>query len=473
MPGFEERVLDLVTRAEGNSRWRQRDCVNLIPSENTPSLLVKVLEITDPAGRYAEHRNLKGEEIYFYQGVDFIRRAEEECRDEMGAYFGTDQVELRPISGQMANTVVFEAVVRNLNRGRPRDEPVRRMRTVMNNDLIAGGHLSSQPMGALFNAVEADPATGKPSVVHLPPLASNPYRCDVERAVDLLERSRPDLVVFGKSLFLFREPVADLREVADRLDPRPVLMYDMAHVLGLYGAFQDPLAEGADVVTGSTHKTFFGPQRGVIAGKIGDGHPRKGLWGDIVARAFPGTTSNHHLGTLTGLLMAALEMNAFREDYQAAVRRNARAFARALAAEGVAVEGEADGFTETHQVVFRVPEAGTADTVARHLEAQGIVANYQALPDDESFTASSGIRTGVQEMTRFGMEEEDFSDLAPLVARALRGGEIAAEVGEFRSRFATMRYCLPPDKAVPLAARVLDSAMPGADLVRALREALP
>jgi len=469
---FEEKVAGLVERAGENSRWRQRDCVNLIPSENTPSLLVKMLEITDPAGRYAEHRNLKGEEIYFYQGIDFIERVEEECRDEMKAYFGAHDVELRPISGQMANIIVFESIVRSLNKGRPKGVPVRRMKTVMNNALIAGGHLSSQYMGALFNAVEAHPETGKPSVVNLPCLEDNPYRCDVERAVALLEETRPDLVIFGKSMFLFPEPVAEMRAAADNLDPPPVIMFDMAHVLGLYGAFQAPLAEGADVVTGSTHKTFFGTQRGVVAGNIGPDHPRKGLWGDMVARAFPGNTSNHHLGSLTGLLLAAIEMNAFKAEYQAAVRNNAKAFAKALAAEGVPVEGEADGYTQTHQVLFRVPEKGTADKVARFLEEQGIVTNYQALPDDESFTASTGIRTGVQEMTRFGMDEADFADLAKLVARALKGEKIAGEVREFRSRFTTMRYCLPYEKAVPLAAGILDSAMPRAGFTGALREAL-
>jgi len=157
-------------------------------------------------------------------------------------------------------------------------------------------------------------------------------------------------------------------------------------------------------------------------------------------------------------------MNAFKDECQAAVRNNAKAFAKVLVAQGVPVEGEANGYTETHQVLFRVPEKGTADKVARFLEDQGIVTNYQALPDDETFTASTGIRTGVSEMTRFGMDEGDFSGLAKLVARALQGEKVAGEVKEFRSRFTTMRYCLPYEKAVPLAARLLDSAcLPGGD----------
>jgi glycine/serine hydroxymethyltransferase len=100
---LESKIRSVIDRAAGNSVWRQRECFNLIPSETTPSLLVKMCEISDPAGRYAEHRKMKDEELYFYQGIDFIREVEEEARAELCRYFGCPQVELRPISGQMAN----------------------------------------------------------------------------------------------------------------------------------------------------------------------------------------------------------------------------------------------------------------------------------------------------------------------------------------------------------------------------------
>ena len=107
-------------------------------------------------------------------------------------------------------------------------------------------------------------------------------------------------------------------------------MFDMAHVLGLYGAFQSPFAEGADIVTGSSHKTFFGPQRGIVAGNMKQGTGLEKLWIEIKEPAFPGSTSNHHLGTLLGLLLATYEMNEFKQAYQEQVIKNARAFARAL-----------------------------------------------------------------------------------------------------------------------------------------------
>ena len=195
-------------------------------------------------------------------------------------------------------------------------------------------------------------------------------------------------------------------------------MYDMAHTLGLYGAFQRPLEEGADIVTGSTHKTFFGPQRGVVVSNFEKGHQFRKLWTEVESRAFPGSTSNHHLGTLLGLLVATHEMNAFKSEYQTQVRKNAKAFAKALKAHGLEVEGDpADGYTDTHQVIVRVRKYGTGEEVARRLENNNIVCNYQALPDDPSFIESSGISTGVQEMTRFGMVEKDFDPLAGLDRR--------------------------------------------------------
>jgi glycine/serine hydroxymethyltransferase len=465
MSSLGEKIRALADKVERNNAWRQKDCFNLIPSESTASLLVKMCEISDPSGRYAEHRTMKGEEVYFYQGVDFIREVETEARRELSRFFGCTEVELRPVSGQMANEVVFKGMVKFLNRARAEGQPSRRMRLVLNNDLTKGGHLSSQPMGALFGWVEEDPATGKESVVSFPVRKDNPYRADLEALAALLETQKPELVVFGKSMFISAEPVKFVADIVRGWERPPILMYDMAHVLGLYGAFQDPFQEGADVVTGSTHKTFFGPQRGLVAGNFPKDSPLRNLWLDIKGRAFPGMTSNHHLGTLLGLLLAAYEMNAFKADFQAAVRSNAKAFAKSLKDKGIPVEGDpAEGYTETHQVLIRVRAFGSGMAVARRLEENNIVTNYQALPDDETFLESSGIRMGVQEMTRFGMTAADFDVLAGYLAEGvIRGKTVKDEVRAFRQNFLEMRYCLPVKEAAPLAARILISAIPDPD----------
>jgi len=417
---------------------------------------------------------MKGQAVYFYQGTDFIREVELEARKELKAYFGCQDVELRPISGQMANEVVFKGLVKFVNRKRQKGEPFRRLRLVMNNDLNKGGHLSSQPMGALFNLVEEDPATGKENVVNIPVREDNPYKADLDRLASLLQDYRPELVVFGKSMFIYPEPVRFVYELVKDWPDRPLLMYDMAHVLGLYGAFQAPFEEGADIVTGSTHKTFFGSQRGLIASNIAQNSPWGQLWTDIQSRAFPGSTSNHHLGTLLGLLLATYEMNEFKEAYQTQVRKNAKALARYLKEARIPVEGdEADGLTETHQVLIRVKQFGNGQELARRLEDNNIITNYQALPDDTTFLESSGIRLGVQEMTRFGMKEKDFEILAGLIAEVIRKNKpVRDEVKRYRQNFLEMQYCLPEKEAVELASNLFLSLFPARGVGQKLVENL-
>jgi glycine/serine hydroxymethyltransferase len=374
----------------------------------------------------------------------------------------------------MANEVVFKALVRFVNRERPEGQPMRKLRLVMNNDLTKGGHLSSQPMGALFNYVAENPETGKDNVINFPVKTDNPYKIDTAKLGEMMELLRPELLIFGKSMFICQEPVRTASELVKDWKVRPVIMFDMAHVLGLYGVFQQPFSEGADVVTGSTHKTFFGPQRGLIAGNFPKGMPLRKLWLDIKNRAFPGSTSNHHLGTLLALLVASYEMNHFKDEYQNKVRENARAFARSLKDKGVQVEGdESEGFTETHQVLIRVKAYGNGMDIARRMEDNNIIVNYQALPDDETFLEPSGIRMGVQEMTRFGMEAQDFDVLSGYIADVvIKNLSPKEEIKKFRQDFLKMKYCLSMEEALPLAARVLRSAFSDPGLAESLIESL-
>jgi aminomethyltransferase len=178
-------------------------------------------------------------------------------------------------------------------------------------------------------------------VVEFPVLEDDPYQIDLKKLEPLLEIHNPELIVLGKSMIIYREPVREIVRMISGMKLKPIIHYDMAHVLGLAGPhFQDPFKEGADLVTGSTHKTFFGSQRGMIASNMSEGTEYEELWDAIVRRVFPGSLSNHHLGTLLGLLMAAYEMNFFKPEYQKAVLSNAKAFARALKDQGLKVEGD-------------------------------------------------------------------------------------------------------------------------------------
>jgi glycine/serine hydroxymethyltransferase len=477
MNSLEQKLSELAEKVSDNNLWRQRKCFNLIPSENTPSLFVKLCELGDPSGRYAEHKTalkkelsslagtgaLKGDQVYYYQGADFIYQMEQRLKTEFAAFIGGPDVETRPVSGQMANEVVFKGFVKFLSskpEGFPALGPTGRLHCVMNNDLSYGGHLSAQPYGALYNLTEG-------SIVNFPMDPKNFYKMDSEKMIALADEHRPALIVFGKSMFLHPEPIRQFRAFINTVPGyRPLVIYDAAHVMGILGPlFQDPLEEGAEIVTGSTHKTFFGPQRGIIAAKFPEGSLYRKLWTEIVARTFPGATSNHHLGTQLAMLAATIEMNEFRKPYQEQVLSNARAFAQACVAQGIPVEGgEAEGYTHTHQVLIRVQAFGDAKEIASRLEANNIITNYQALPGDETFYHPSGIRMGVQEMTRFGMKEKDFGDLARFIADiVLKKKNVADEVADLRKRFTVMGYCLTAEQTARIAPKLLETVFPDQD----------
>ena len=449
------RARALAKASEQNTRWRREACINLIPSEHPVSDYVAALCAADPAARYNEHRRQtsEGPEVRYYKGTSFIMEKEEELKSALCAFFDCARAEVRVISGQMANDAVFDALVQFRNRARKGKE-LARLRPVLVHDLVKGGHLSAQPMGALKNYVATDPESGKAAALHFLSRADNPYRIDVEATKALIREAPPQLIVFGRSVIIHSEPVADIaafihEEFGKDNPDRPLIMYDGAHVLGLLGpAFQDPFAEGADIVTGSTHKTFFGPQRGVILGNIEEGSAFEGLWRNIETRTFPGHVSNHHLGTMLGLLGATYEMLAFKDAYPAQVVRNAKAFAAGLHGEGLAIEGDpADGFTETHQVLLNIGP-GKGEWAASLFEANNIITNHQALFTDPNFAEASGVRLGVQEMTRYGMKEGDFQPLAGLMAEVIREGEERPAghwqeaVKALRSRFIDMHYCI-------------------------------
>lgn len=446
----EAKALELIRTASENHEWRQKRCINLIPSENSASRAVQLLCASDPAFRYAEHKKIKSfydQDIFYYQGTRFIDRVEQMLVEQMKQYMGCSEVETRVISGQMSNMTVFSALMDWKNRLDRKHTP-KRLGYVLNNHIIKGGHLSAQPMGALHDYIAVDPVTERSAVVNFPVCKDNIYKIDVEETKKVLEKYRPELIIFGKSMVLYREPVAAIRQFVDEQNIPTTIMYDMAHVLGLLGDhFQKPFEEGADIVTGSTHKTFFGPQRGVIGVNYKKSDLEYGLWETIETRAFPGSVSNHHLGTQLGLLMAAYEMNTFKDEYQKAIIENAKHFAKCLKAQGLDVAGDpANDYTETHQVIVSVGY-GTGPEVADRLEQNNIIVNYQATPDEEGFTASGALRMGVSEMTRFGFGKEDFGKLAELMADCiLRAKDVSGDVERLRAQHTTMHYCFDDEK---------------------------
>ena len=281
---------ELMLKAVQNTNWRQKESFNLIPSEQTPSLLVKLFSMTDSSGRYVEHRKFEAfeeKEIFYYQGTKLIEEVERLVIEEFRDFLGCSEVDTRVISGQMANMAVFSGLMDYLNRLYRKQDP-RRIRKVMNHHLTRGGHLSAQPMGALRDYVAVDPLMERVAAIEFPVLEDDPYQINLEETKELLELHKPELIVLGKSMMIYREPLKELAQMISGMHPKPIILYDMAHVLGLAGLYyQEPFKEGADIVTSSTHKTFFGSQRGMIASNMSEGTEYEDFWETILRRVFP------------------------------------------------------------------------------------------------------------------------------------------------------------------------------------------
>ncbi len=275
--------------------------------------------------------------------------------------------------------------------------------------------------------------------LHFLPLTADHYHVDAQKTIELIDQLSPQLVIMGKSLFLFPEPVS---EVAAYCKTKGVaLLYDGAHVLGLIagGQFQDPLREGATWMTGSTHKTFPGPQRGVILGNLNEEDEKK-YWGAADRGVFPGSSSNHHLHSLPALLVATREMKQYGREYAVQIIHNAQALGRSLDELGTPVEAREFGYTRSHMIAVNVAQWGGGVEVAKRLEENDIILNYNMLPGDTDPRNPSGLRIGVPEMTRFGMDERAMGELAQLLHDGIRGKNVKAQVNALRARYTRMKY---------------------------------
>lgn len=403
---------DVFEILEKHSRM-MNESIPLIASENLTSIPVRRCYLSDLGHRYAEGK--VGER--FYEGCRYIDQVEDAAIKLTKKIFEAEHANVQPISGVVANIAAFFALT---NVGD----------TIMSISVPCGGHIS-------HDTVSAAGLRGLKVVYY--PFDNEAMNIDVDATVKMAKEVEPKLFVLGSSLILFEQPVKEIREIADEIGA--YVMYDASHVLGLIAGktFQNPIKEGADVMTGSTHKTFFGPQRAIIACK-------KVLSERIDRAVFPGVVSNHHLNTLAGYVIAAMEMLEFGQDYAKQVVKNAKKLAEELYNLGYRVLGEKYGFTETHQVAVDVREYGGGEEVAKKLEKVGIILNKNLLPWDpiDKSANPSGIRIGVQEITRLGMKEKDMEKLAELfdltVKEKKRPEDIMMEVKEFRSEFTTIKY---------------------------------
>src|SRR5881409_3941331 len=414
------KVFDLVER---HHKWFNSS-IPLIASENIPSPAVREAIVSDFGNRYAE--GWPGERVY--AGCIYIDEVEIICNELAKKVFKSEFADCRATSGVVANLAIYSAF------SNPGDY-------MLAASIPNGGHISH---GKREHSGTAGLVHGL-NIEHYP-FSKEDMTIDVDLAKKKIEEMERDgkaskMGMFGGSLFLFPHPVEELAGFMH--DHGMHVNYDGAHVAGLIagGEFQDPLREGADTMTMSSHKTLWGPQGGIIVS-----HEKHA---DAIKKAvFPGNTSSHHLHHVAGKAIALAESLEFGKAYAKQVIRNAKALAEALAGYGFGVLGEKRGYTASHQIAVDVSKFGDGGTIEKDLEKADIILNRQLLPGDikagRHYIHPSGVRIGVPETTRLGMKESEMKEVAGLIKRVVVDKQdpyiVAKDVADFRKQFQRLHY---------------------------------
>lgn len=420
----KQRAQSVLNAVEASGR-HYATSLPMIASENILSPLVARAVSSDLHGRYAE--GLPGKR--YYQGCDDFDTIESVGIDSAKRVFNSKFVNIQSISGTVSNIAALKAL----------SKPGQSITAVSTAD---GGHISHANMGAV-GVRGLDLHTYPWNVERMEP--------DIDAAAKLIREIEPSVALFGQSVFLFPTPLEELSDAAHEVGAS--VMYDAAHVLGLVagGVFQDPLREGADVVTGSSHKTFPGPQGGFLISDSDDPKMHRRLNNAV----FPGTCSSYHLHHVAGKAVALAEFEAFGKDYARDIVRNAKALAESLAERGFDVLAEERGYTASHQVLTRHgdKDSGAGRDAAQMLEKAGIITNMNMLPGDTKALSPSGLRLGVPELTRVGMGADQMDQVAHFFQRALIDGHdlnsVKADVELFKDDYTTVQYCFEPGQAYP------------------------
>ena len=407
------KVLD----ATASSGELYRNGLGMIASENIVSPMVQKIVASDLHGRYAE--GLPGKR--YYQGCDDFDTIESLGIELAKSVFNAPFANIQSTSGTVSNIAALKALAK----------PGDKITAVSTAD---GGHISHARMGAV-GLRDLDLSTYPWDEERMEP--------DIDGACALIREIQPKVSLIGQSVFLFPTPLKEIADAAHEVGS--TVMYDGAHVLGLIagGVFQDPLREGADVMTGSSHKTFPGPQGGFLLSSSEDEKMHKRLNNAI----FPGVCSSYHLHHVAGKVVALAEFEEYGQSYAENIVKNAQTFAQALAAEGFDVLAESRNYTASHQVLTRHggTDSGAGAKAADLLEQAGIITNMNMLPGDSKALSPSGLRLGVQELTRVGMGKNEMQEVASLYARVLLKNEtpslVKEDVKNLKSDFQIIRYC--------------------------------
>jgi len=387
-----EEILSLVRKHE---EWRGKKCLNLIPSENVMSSAVRGLLSSDLGHRYTARDR-------FYMGTKFTDEVEQYGEKIAKEVFKAETADLRPLSGHIADLIFIG------NFTKPND-------VIMCVSPDDGGYPGIWENG-LSKFLKLKTVAF--------PFSKHNMNIKVEQAKEAVKKVKPKVIVFGASLITFPHPVKELTEVAQ--ENGACIGFDGSHVMGLIAGeqFQDPLREGASALFGSTHKTLFGPQGGIILANKECGELMK-------KRIFPAFVDNAHWNRIAALTLALAEIKEFGKFYAEQVISNAKTLAKALHDYGFPVVCQHLGFTQSHQVLLDYGNYEGGRVIAEKLQNANIIVDC-------------GVRIGTCEVTRRGMKEGDMLKISELIKRTVIDGEqtenIKKEVAKLCAEFQEIEY---------------------------------
>lgn len=389
-------INEILSLVEKHQDWRGKQCLNLIPSENVMSPAVRELLSSDLGHRYTARD-------HFYMGTSFIDEIEHYGEEVAKEVFRAETADLRPLSGHIADLIFLASFAKP-------------------NDVL----MCVSPENGGYPGMWKDGLAGLFGLKAVPfPFSKHDMNIKVEEAKEAIRRVKPKLVIFGASLITFPHPVKELAEVAR--ENGACVGFDGSHVMGLIAGeqFQDPLKEGAYTLFGSTHKTFFGPQGGIILADKEHGEIMK-------TKIYPTFVDNAHWNRIAALTLALAEMKNFGKAYAKQVIDNSKTLAKALHDHGLPVVCQHLGFTQSHQVLLNYGGYKQGRVIAERLQPVNIIVDC-------------GVRIGTCEVTRRGMKEEEMLKIAELIKRTVVDGEqpenIRKDVAKLCAEFQKVEYC--------------------------------
>ena len=406
----------VVEAVSKNDEWRGKRCINLLAPEAPTSPTVRALLSSEIGTRAAEGHI--GRINRWFAGTQHIDEVEALCVELLKLAFRCRYADHRLMGSMLGNLAVYYAMTQ------PGD-------VIMSAAQPFGGHSSNRQDG---------PAGLRGLKIVDVPFDPLELEVDLDMFTRAARQARPRLVVMGMSMTLFPLPVREMSSVISEWGGK--FVFDGAHQAGLIagGQFQDPLNEGAVVLTGSAGKTFSGPQSGMI------------LWNDpaltrpLTDAIFPVLAATHQVNRVAALAVAAAEMLEYGNVYMAQIVKNSQALGKALDERGIPVLGAKRGYSRTHQVIANVKQFGGGLDVAHRLARANLITNKNLVPGDEpqDWDRPSGLRMGTIEVTRLGMREADMATIADFISRMLVKNElpeaVAKDVVDFRLPQQTLYY---------------------------------